>query len=784
MQKHMMVALAFLGVLLSAIAFPLSASAATAEPWEAAEQMRQLMFDAQVALLHGDQTLAETSIMHASDIYTEHFAAEFETEIPLTAHHIQEGLASASTAIKDDNGPALAVARAQVRGGLLEAGALRAISATESGDVQAAREWLLVREFRPTTRFSQASTLATLELRSLELGRVSPEEAAQSLRADLFDTYQALLLQELQDIEAGIENDLLLRQSEAAGMAQAYWRIVAPSFEDQLGLEARQNTDSALDSLIAATETQDQPAQLAAVRQLNDQLRGFRAVRLTNEEQARRANQLLRFLALVPVEYSRGIRNGEVAVDIEIQEAITFLDGSQAALNDLWPELNETSPEALAEIVILFDEMDSALNAANRREAVQDPEVFTANAASAQALLRETFPADWLPAEGDAVFDDISQLLDEMEQAVAAGNRGGAEQIRLEAYAIFDSGPEQRLLGFAPGLVARIDGLFWHGYEGNRGLATAIAKGVTPAELAEIRQPLDAALSEAKTTLNAGSPPTGAVIFNSATIVFREGLEAVLIFSAVMASMVGAYASYRRPLIVGALLAFLVTALTWVVFHFVLGSLRMYGEKLEAVVSLIAIGVLILVLNWFFHNTYWSRWIQGIHGKKRSIMGMAAGQTVSFILLGFTSVYREGFETTLFLQAIVLDAGTLVVLEGVALGLLFTAAVGLLIFALQKKLPHKRLLILTGVLISVVLVTMVGTTVHTLQAVGWMPITPVENFMPPYWAGQWLGIFPTWEGLILQLIAAIFVIGSYFAAEQLKHRERRHRMEAAQQTSD
>ena len=38
-------------------------------------------------------------------------------------------------------------------------------------------------------------------------------------------------------------------------------------------------------------------------------------------------------------------------------------------------------------------------------------------------------------------------------------------------------------------------------------------------------------------------------------------------------------------------------------------------------------------------------------------------------MLGFSSVYREGFETVLFLQAIVLEAGAGAVLLGVALGL-------------------------------------------------------------------------------------------------------------------
>ena len=62
---------------------------------------------------------------------------------------------------------------------------------------------------------------------------------------------------------------------------------------------------------------------------------------------------------------------------------------------------------------------------------------------------------------------------------------------------------------------------------------------------------------------------------------------------------------------------------------------------------------------------------------------------------------------------------------------------------------------------------------QNLQVVGWMPVTPVENLRLPYWTGLWLGIFPTWEGLIAQCGAAAFVVGSYLVAEQLRKRRRR-----------
>jgi high-affinity iron transporter len=118
-----------------------------------------------------------------------------------------------------------------------------------------------------------------------------------------------------------------------------------------------------------------------------------------------------------------------------------------------------------------------------------------------------------------------------------------------------------------------------------------------------------------------------------------------------------------------------------------------------------------------------------------------------------------------------------VVVAGVSLGLLLTGIVGAITFSLERKLPYKKMLIVTGVLIALVLVVLVGNTARTMQGVGWLPITPLEIEFP-LWMGTWLGIYPTVETLGAQAVAFVFVIGSYFAAEWLRKRELRLAIEA------
>jgi high-affinity iron transporter len=270
-------------------------------------------------------------------------------------------------------------------------------------------------------------------------------------------------------------------------------------------------------------------------------------------------------------------------------------------------------------------------------------------------------------------------------------------------------------------------------------------------------------------------------VFNSATIVFREGLEAVLIFAAVTASLVGDRAAQRRPIVLGAACAFLAAIATWFVAQAVLDAAAPLGAKLEAITGFIAIIVLLVVMNWFVHKVYWSEWIGRHHRQRRKVLertGLAA--VVGLVSLGFTSVYREGFEVVLFLQNLELREGSGVVLEGVIIGLAATAVVGVLTFWLHHKLPYRKMLILTGVLLAIVLVVMTGGTALAFQDLGWIPhhATP---FTVPTWMGAWFELYSTWETLAAQFLALVLVIGSYFAAEHV--RIKRPQRRAAAQSS-
>src|SRR5438477_6235155 len=258
-------------------------------------------------------------------------------------------------------------------------------------------------------------------------------------------------------------------------------------------------------------------------------------------------------------------------------------------------------------------------------------------------------------------------------------------------------------------------------------------------------------------------------------LVFREGLECILVLAAITASMTGKRRAYRRPVAAGAGIAFVATLITWLIAVRIVNSLsdNIPALDLQAATGLLAVIVLLVIMNWFFHKIYWGGWIRAHNRRRKTLLAEATTDEISrsrlwwgLILLGFTSLYREGFEVVLFLQSYQLRLGGGVVLKGAVLGVVLTGIVAVLTFVLQQRLPYRKMLITTGILLGVVLLVMVGEQAQEMQLAHWIStteITSLKDYMPP-WMGLWFAVFPTVETLVAQFIAAVLVVGSYYAA--------------------
>ena len=263
------------------------------------------------------------------------------------------------------------------------------------------------------------------------------------------------------------------------------------------------------------------------------------------------------------------------------------------------------------------------------------------------------------------------------------------------------------------------------------------------------------------------------VVVDSAILVFREGLETILVLAAITASFLGANRLYRRPVAYGGGGAILASIGTWFLVIWFIGQFHGGEFDVQAATGLPALIVLLLVMNWFFHKMYWTGWISSHNKRRRSLLSSdpetnQRRMLLGLALLGFTSVYREGFEIVIFLQNLRELYGASVVLEGVAIGALFTAAAGVLTFALHQRLPYKRLLVITGVMLLFVLIVSVGEEVNEMQLAGWIGTTEITWLHIPAWMGTWFSLFNNWETFIGQAIALLIVLGSYFAAQYMR----------------
>jgi high-affinity iron transporter len=254
----------------------------------------------------------------------------------------------------------------------------------------------------------------------------------------------------------------------------------------------------------------------------------------------------------------------------------------------------------------------------------------------------------------------------------------------------------------------------------------------------------------------------------------------VLVLSAITAGMSRRQAEYRTPIGWGAVAGLLASVATWFIAVRAIDALTesVPALDIQAATGLLAIVVLLVVMNWFFHRVYWTGWISMHNRRKSAILSeakdvdatdrSAAARRILLGLgmLGFTSLYREGFEVVLFLQSYRLQLGGRVVLAGVLIGGTLAAVVAAITFIARRRLPYKTMLIVTGALLAAVLLVMVGEQVQEMQLARWIPTTniPALETRIPGWVGLWFSIFPNVENMIAQAAALILVLGSYAVA--------------------
>ena len=477
--------------------------AAAEPPWQAADAIRADLFEAQSQLLFGERDPAP--VRRASRSLRGELRRGLAADAPAELRAVEAALLAAGRAARQLDEVGLASARGEAIAALRRGAMAVAVAAARGDEPARARAWLQIRDFRKATRFTRPGVDGTAAIQALAAAEIGPHEAVLQIEKDLLDTFQARLVTNLDEATQAAERGFDGRLAETAAIAQGYWQALAPEYGEQRGEGERRAADRDFAQLADAAAHSDPAAFAAARRRVDAALAGFTAAPLTPDEQVNRYSQLERFLDLVPKEYEKGVSDGRVTIPFEVQEAVAFMDGVEAAFSDLEPALLERDEQAVADVRADFDVLRAQVDDAQQGRAVAAEEEVEAIAARAAATIERVSPEEWKDGGDEADYELIAVSLDQLEAAAGAGQYQAAEQARLAAYGFLEFGPELKLRAFDPQLALELEGLLWYGADGDKGLANLVADRAPLPEILETRLDLDEKLADARAITGDGA---------------------------------------------------------------------------------------------------------------------------------------------------------------------------------------------------------------------------------------------------------------------------------------
>jgi high-affinity iron transporter len=348
-------------------------------------------------------------------------------------------------------------------------------------------------------------------------------------------------------------------------------------------------------------------------------------------------------------------------------------------------------------------------------------------------------------ADASAIAREVMSLLQQSLNAARSGRTSDAGDRAFDAYIAFEP-METRARALSPGLVANMERHFadFRGAVRNGDVRSA----ESARDVIETTMPSVVELTR----------PTGSgfeAFWASFLIIFREGLEAILVIGAIVAFLLKTGHRERlRSIWVGVGAALVASAITAVVLKTVLAAMPATREVIEGVTMLIAVAVLFSVSYWLISKVEAAKWQQFIREKVNTALEQGGGRALAFV--AFLAVYREGAETALFYQAL-FNEGARVALPislGVLVGGVVLAVIFTLFYRFGVRVPMRYLFSATSVLLYYMAFVFMGKGIRELQEGNAISITILPGF--PH--VDFLGLYPTLETLIAQLVLVVLFV--------------------------
>jgi high-affinity iron transporter len=202
-------------------------------------------------------------------------------------------------------------------------------------------------------------------------------------------------------------------------------------------------------------------------------------------------------------------------------------------------------------------------------------------------------------------------------------------------------------------------------------------------------------------------------------VMLREGVEGTLIVGIVAAFLANQGARRAlRQMWLGVAAATVLCVAGGVALHVLSRELpQRQQEMLETVVGVIAVAMVTYMV------VFMKRHARTLSGHLRNSAGsaLASGSQWALVTMGFLAVLREGFESAVFLTALLnASENQAAGLTGAALGLALAVGIGYAIYRGGVKLNLSRFFAVTGAMLILVSAGLVMTAAHTAHEAGWL----------------------------------------------------------------
>ena len=492
--------------------------------------------------------------------------------------------------------------------------------------------------------------------------------------------------------------------------------------------EAKEKVDELLAQAVEATSKDE---RLEALSALSNALRALEELENPVDEAAQRAEFGQKFKPIM-ADFEKALVSGDIAA----------IDEAYKDFNIKWNKNERPVREqsiamygqietqmAFLRISISAEEPDVTLMKSQFAELKQTIEDFVAGKETAKAV------------EGEYSLSTLIAYIDEANDFIDAGDYKAASDKILEFITIWPSVEIE---------ISTRNGSLYTKIESDMPIiASDLLKSTVDKEA--IKSKLDNFRTEIE-LIQADSDYT---FWDSALILLREGLEALLIILALVSFLEkSGQKPMRKWIYIGAFVGILLSAVAAILMSTILNSptVDTNRELMEGYIGLLAAAMMVGVGIWLHSKSSVASWNRYI--SKQMGNAISSGSVFAMAAISFLSVFREGAETLVFYAGIAPKMETSQFVLGIVVALLVLTIFAFVLFKASGKIPVHKFFAVATVLIYVLAFKIIGVSLHTLQLRDAVSTTIVDG-LPVI---SFIGFYPTVETMIGQAILLVLVV--------------------------